>query len=89
MVPAEADQTTAVLVVPETVAENCCFAPVCRLIAVGETEMPTFVAGGGVVLGKVTVTTAESDVTTAAPTVCWDAVAFAVTVYVPAADGAV
>lgn len=80
MVPAEADQITAVLVVPDTVAENCCFAPVCRLIAVGKTEMPTFVAGGGGGFGKVTVTTAESEVTKAAPAVCWDDVALAVTV---------
>jgi len=88
IVPAAADQITAVFAVPDTVAENCCVAPFCRLTAVGKTEMLTFVAGGGVGVGRVTVTAAESDVTAAAPALCWDAAAVAVTVYVPADDGA-
>jgi hypothetical protein len=46
MVPAEADHVTAVLVVPETVAENCCFWPVCRLAAVGEIVIVAAVGGG-------------------------------------------
>ena len=57
MIPPEADQVTAVLPVPETIAENCCCAPVCRLAAVGETETWELGTGGG--LDKVTVTTAE------------------------------
>ena len=38
IVPPDADQVTAVLLVPETTAENCCCAPVSKLAAVGEIE---------------------------------------------------
>ena len=38
IVPAEADQTTAVLLVPCTVALNCCVAPDTKLVLVGLTD---------------------------------------------------
>jgi len=38
-VPAVADQVTAVLLVPCTVAENCCVFPEVRVVLVGETLM--------------------------------------------------
>lgn len=37
-------QCTAVLLVPETVAENCCAVPSCRLVLVGVTETETGLA---------------------------------------------
>lgn len=41
MLPALADQVTPVLLVPWTLAENCCVAPDATLALVGETEMLT------------------------------------------------
>jgi hypothetical protein len=46
MLPAVADQVTAVLLVPCTRAENCCVAPEATLTLVGDTEMLT-VEGAG------------------------------------------
>ena len=40
--PALADQVTPVLLVPWTLAENCCVAPDAMVALVGETEMLTF-----------------------------------------------
>ena len=54
-VPPLADQVTAVLVVPVTVAVNCCVAPVCMDAEVGLMLTTT---GGG---GAVTVTVADAD----------------------------
>jgi hypothetical protein len=42
------DQVTEVLVVPVTVAENCCVFPVCRELEVGEIETAT--VGGGAMI---------------------------------------
>ena len=50
--PAVADQVTAVLLVPVTVAENCCVPPVRSEADVGDTETAT---------GALTVTAAEAD----------------------------
>ena len=41
MVPALTDQVTAVLLVPETLVENCWVPPEARLAVLGETEMLT------------------------------------------------
>jgi hypothetical protein len=76
MLPPEALQVTAVLVVPVTLAVNCLVAPVCREADRGEIETTT---GGGAL---VTVTVAESDFVESSTLV-------AVTVYVPAVAGAV
>jgi hypothetical protein len=88
MVPLEADQVTAVFVVPETVPENCCCCPLCKLAAVGET-VTAIVLGGGVEFGTVTVTTAVSDATTVELDLRREVEAVAVTLYVPADEGAV
>jgi len=53
--PRDADQVTAVLVVPVTVAVNCCVAPVCSATELGTIETPT-VSGA-----DVTVTLAVPD----------------------------
>ena len=55
IVPTVADQVTAVLVVPVTVAVNCCVPPVCSDAEVGLMLTTT---GGG---GAVTVTMAKAD----------------------------
>ena len=55
IVPAVADQLTVVLVLPVTVAVNCCVAPVCMDAEVG--LMLTTIGGGG----AVTVTVADAD----------------------------
>lgn len=73
MLPVAADQVTAVLLVPVTVAENCCEPPVWSDGEVGDTETAT---------GAATVTVAEADLVVSAALV-------AVTVYVPAVAGAV
>lgn len=72
-VPPDVDQITAVLLVPDTYAVNCCWLPVCKLVEVGDTETETEVD---------TVTTAAADLVGSATLV-------AVTVYVPADEGAV
>ena len=54
IVPLEADHNTAVLLVPEIVALNCCCAPVRRLAFPGETEIEIW-------LGCDTVMAAEAD----------------------------
>ena len=41
IVPAAADHVTAVLVVPVTVAVNCCVPPVASVTELGEILMPT------------------------------------------------
>ena len=51
--PAVVDHVTAVFVVPETFAVNCCVPPEATVALVGETEMETS-------LGGVTVTVAEA-----------------------------
>ena len=51
MTPPVAAQVTAVLLVPVTVAVNCCVPPVTREAAIGLTLTPT----------NVTVTVAEAD----------------------------
>ena len=75
-VPPVADQVTAVLLLPVTVAVNCCVAPVWSDAEVG--LMLTATTGGG----EVTVTLAEADFVLSATLV-------AVTVRVPAVLGAV
>ena len=55
--PAVADQVTAVLLVPVTVAENCCVPPVRSEADVGDTEIAT---------GAATVTVAEADLVVSA-----------------------
>ena len=55
--PAVADQVTAVLLVPVTVAENCCVPPVGSEADVGDTEITT---------GAATVTVAEADLVVSA-----------------------
>ena len=75
-VPPVADQVTAVLLLPVTVAVNCCVPPVCSDADVG--LMLTAITGGG----AVTVTVAEADFVLSATLV-------AVTVRVPAVLGAV
>ena len=55
--PAAADQVTAVLLVPVTVAENCCVPPVWSDADVGESEIAT---------GAATVTVAEADLVVSA-----------------------
>ena len=70
-----ADQVTAVLLEPVTVAVNCCVAPVSSAAETGEMDTATT---GGVV----TVTVAEADWVLSARLV-------AVTEYVPAVAGAV
>ena len=50
--PAVADQVTAVLLVPVTVAANCCGLPVCSDVEAGEIATAT---------GALTVTAAEAD----------------------------
>ncbi len=52
-VPPFADQVTAVLVVPVTVARNCCVPPVANEADVGDNETAT--------TGVLTVTVAEAD----------------------------
>jgi hypothetical protein len=52
IVPPVPDQVTDVLLVPVTVAVNCCVAPVCREAEVGLMVIAT---------GTVTVTVAEAD----------------------------
>ena len=76
-VPLDADQVTAVLLVPETKAENCCCDPVCKLAAVGDTETWILLTGGGE--GAVTVTTADPDATPAELRFLREGAAFAVT----------
>ena len=49
MLPAVADQVTAVLLLPLTLAENCWLFPVCIEAAVGEMEMLTLAAGGAAI----------------------------------------
>jgi hypothetical protein len=64
ILPPDAEQVTVELVVPETEDENCCWAPVSKLAAVGDPEtwiLP--VTGGGA--DAVTVTTADPGVTPA------------------------
>ena len=73
IVPPVAVQVTAVLVVPLTVAVNCCVPPVVSEAVVGLIATAT---------GTVTVTVAEADFVVSATLV-------AVTVYVPAVAGAV
>ena len=73
MLPAAADQVTAALLVPVTVAENCCVPPVWSDADVGDIETAT---------GAATVTLAEADLVVSAALV-------AVTLYVPAVVGAV
>ena len=75
-VPPVADQVTAVLLLPVTVAVNCCVAPVWSDAEVG--LMLTATTGGG----EVTVTLAEADLVLSATLV-------AVTENVPAVEGAV
>lgn len=72
-VPPVALHVTAVLVVPVTVAKNCCVPPVNRELVVGEMETET---------GALTVTSAEA-------VFVESAALFAVMVYVPAVVGAV
>ena len=55
--PAATDQVTAVLLVPVTVAENCCVPPVRSEADVGDTEIAT---------GAATVTVAEADLVVSA-----------------------
>jgi len=71
-----ADQVTAVLLLPVTVAVNCCVAPVWSEADVG--PMLTATTGGG----AVTVTVAEADFVLSATLM-------AVTTNVPAVAGAV
>jgi hypothetical protein len=66
--PAVADQVTAVLLLPLTVAVNCCVPPVSSEVETGEIDTAT---------GALTVTVAEADLVLSATLV-------AVTVYVPA-----
>jgi hypothetical protein len=62
IVPDVADQVTAVFVVPDTAAVNCCVAPALRLLLVGEIEIAVATAGGGgFEVDEATVTTAEAD----------------------------
>jgi len=72
--PPVADQVTAVLLEPVTLAVNCCAPLVCSEAEVGEMETAT--------AGALTVTVAEADLVVSAALV-------AVTVYVPAVVGAV
>ena len=74
--PSVANQLTAVLVVPVTVAVNCCVRPVKSAAEVG--LMLTAITGGG----AVTVTVAVADLVVSATLV-------ARTVKVPAEPGAV
>jgi hypothetical protein len=74
-VPPLADQLTAVLVLPVTVAVNCCEAPTCRETELGAIDTTTGAA-------EVTVTVATADLLLSATLV-------AVTVNVPAVPGAV
>jgi hypothetical protein len=76
MLPPEADQVTAVFVVPVTVAVNCCVVP--DWIDGDLGLMPTAIAG----VPAETVTAAEADLVESATLV-------AVTVKVPAVAGAV
>jgi len=55
--PAVADQVTAVLLEPVTLAENCCVPPVWSETDVGDTEIAT---------GALTVTAAEADLVVSA-----------------------
>jgi hypothetical protein len=41
MVPAVADHVTAVLLLPVTVAENCCVPLTCKLALVGDITIET------------------------------------------------
>jgi len=52
ILPALADQVTAVLLVPCTVAPNCCLPPELRLAVVGDTAtvIPEFKVGGTTVM---------------------------------------
>jgi len=75
MVPPVVDHVTPVLLLPVTVAANCCVAPVFRVAEPGLTETAT--AGAAV-----TVTLAVADFVESAALV-------ALTVYVPAVLGAV
>jgi hypothetical protein len=78
ILPLDADQVTAVLLVHETEAENCCCAPVCKLAAVGEIETwILLVTGGGA--GAVTVTAADPGVTAAEIRLLREGAALAVT----------
>ena len=74
-VPPVADQVTAVLLLPVTVAVNCWMAPVISEALVGEMETET-------TTGAVTVTVAAADLVGSATLV-------ALTVKVPAVPGAV
>ena len=71
--PAVADQVTAVLLLPVTMAVNCCVPLVSSEVETGEIDTAT---------GALTVTAAEADLVVSATLV-------AVTVYVPAVPGAV
>jgi len=75
IVPAVAVQVTLVLLVPITVAVNCCVPPVTSEAEVGETETDT-------VAGAVTVTVADADLVLSETLV-------ALTVSVPGVPGAV
>jgi hypothetical protein len=59
IVPPDADHVTAVLLVPEIMAVNCCCPPVWRLAVPGETEIEIW-------LGCDTVTTADADLVASA-----------------------
>jgi hypothetical protein len=75
IVPAVAVHVTLVLLVPLTVAVNCCRPPVATVATAGETETDTFA-------GPTTVTVADADLVLSAALV-------AVTVSVPGVPGAV
>jgi hypothetical protein len=75
IVPPVVDQVTAVLLVPVTVAANCCVPPLNSEADPGELDTATKGAA-------VTVTVAEADLLVSATLI-------AVTVYVPAVAGAV
>jgi len=78
-VPPVVVHVIAVLLLPVTVAENCCVPPVCSEVEVGLMLTATTGGGGG---GAETVTVAEADLLASAALV-------AVTVWVPAVFGAV
>ena len=82
MEPALVDHTTAVLLVPLTLAENCCFPPDATVALKGFTLTAIFC-----VLGAVTVTVAEAlalvDAALVAVTVTYDVVETAGAVRTP------
>ena len=77
IVPLVVDQVTPVLLLPVTVAVNCCVLPVCSETDVGLMLTVTTGGGGGVV----TLTVADADLVVSAALV-------AVTAKVPAILGA-